>query len=143
MEQSNGGATAERSQRVAAQSGSNKARGTNDELQDLKKALQEQRRRATLLDAELHREKEARELFEGQFRQARAESEASRARRKEMARVIKNRDTQIQVLYEELAALERHVLHRSFKWRMKRLFGRLSRRARRSPDRTSASKAVS
>jgi hypothetical protein len=61
-----------------------------------------------------------------------AESSASRARRKEMARVISNRETKIAALteelqarYRELAMLEKRLLRRSPSWLMRMAFRRL------------------
>jgi len=66
------------------------------------------------------------ELFEAKERleEARAEVAATRARRKEMARVIERRNAQIQTLYQEIATLERHILRWSLSWQAKRLWRR-------------------
>lgn len=97
----------------------------------LKAMLQEQRRKTTLLNADLHKQIEARETLEAQLIEAQAELEASRARRKEMARVIANRDAKIDRLYGELGALQRHVLRSSPLWQVKAAFRRLGRSVRR------------
>lgn len=97
----------------------------------LKAMLQEQRRKTTLLNADLHKQIEARETLEAQLIEAQAELEASRARRKEMARVIANRDAKIDRLYGELGALQRHVLRASPLWQVKAAFRRLGRSVRR------------
>ena len=101
----------------------------------LKAMLQEQRRKTTLLNADLHKQIEARETLEAQLIEAQAELEASRARRKEMARVIANRDAKIDRLYGELGALQRHVLRSSPLWQVKAAFRRLGRSVRRQGPR--------
>jgi hypothetical protein len=90
------------------------------DLGEAKKMLQEQKRRNTLLDAELF---EAKERLE----EARAEIAATRARRKEMARVIERRNAQIHTLYQEMATLERHMMRWSLSWHAKRLWRRAAR----------------
>jgi predicted RNase H-like nuclease (RuvC/YqgF family) len=112
------------------------------DISTLKSMLQEQRRKATLLNADLHKQIEAREALETQLIEAQAELEASRERRKEMARVITNRDTKIQRLYEELAALQRHVVRSSPLGQAKMAFRRISRALRR-PNRQPVSEASS
>jgi hypothetical protein len=97
----------------------------------LKTMLQEQRRKTTLLSADLHKQIEARETLEAQLIEAQAELEASRARRKEMARVIANRDAKIDRLYGELGALQRHLVRSSPLWQVKAAFRRLGRSVRR------------
>lgn len=77
------------------------------EVERWKGLLQDQRRQATLTDAEIYQLKEEREALG-------AELDASRARRKEMARVIAARDAVIQSRYEELAILERQMLQADF-----------------------------
>jgi hypothetical protein len=105
----------------------------------LKVMLQDQRRKTTLLNAELEKQVEATELLESRLIEAQAEIEASRARRKEMARVIANREAKIARVYEELAAMERHVIQseplaqiKTAAKRMGRTVGRLARKA--APD---------
>lgn len=102
----------------------------------LKAMLQEQRRKATLLNAELEKQVEATEALEVQLIEAQAEIQASRARRKEMARVIANREAKIARVYEELAALQRHVVRsqpsaqiRAAAKRIRNVVGRASRKA--------------
>jgi chromosome segregation ATPase len=90
----------------------------------------------TLLNADLHAQYEARETLEAQLIEAQAELEASRARRKEMARVITNRDQKIQRLYEELAALQRHMVRSSPSGQMKTAFRRIGRALRRPARQT-------
>jgi uncharacterized coiled-coil DUF342 family protein len=108
---------------------------SEEEIQSLKRLLQEQRRRATVLNADIQREIEAREAVQGQLIEAHAEIAASRDRRKEMARVITNREGKIarlngelQARYEELAAMQRLVVQSSVKGRIKRLVGRIRRK---------------
>ena len=84
--------------------------GAEQQIADLTAALQEQRRRSTLMDAELFQLREAREDLEQRLAAARAEAETSQARRKEMARVIATRDARIQACYQEMATLERYIL---------------------------------
>ena len=98
---------------------------------DLKGMLQAQRRKTTLLNADLHKQIEARETVEAQLIEAQAELEASRARRKEMARVITNWHAKIERLYCELAALQRHMVRSSPVWQVKAAFRRLGRSIRR------------
>lgn len=98
------------------------------EIASLATSLQEQRRRATLMDAELFQLREAREDLEQRLAVARAEAEASQARRTEMVRVIEARDEKIQACYQEMATLERYILRLSAGGPMARLFGRLSGR---------------
>ena len=102
----------------------------------LKGMLQEQRRKATLLNADLHAQIEARETLEAQLIEAQAELEASRARRKEMARVITNRDAKIERLYQELAALQLHMVRSSPSGQMKAAFRRVGRALRRPARQT-------
>lgn len=97
----------------------------------LKAMLQDQRRKTTLLNADLHKQIEARETLEAQLIEAQAELEASRARRKEMARVIANRDAKIDRLYGELGALQRHLVRSSPLWQVKAAFRWLGRSVRR------------
>jgi len=110
---------------------------TAQEIGQLKSLLQEQRRRATLMDAELYQLKDAREALEfelaetrqsleRQLSEARAETAESRARRKEAARVIARRDAEIQARFQELAILERHILESSLSWRIRNAVQRLS-----------------
>jgi hypothetical protein len=94
----------------------------------LKQSLQEQRRRATLTDAELHQLNVARQDIEAQLYEARSQIAAHRARRKEAARVIADREAKIATLsrdiqtrFEELATLQRHALRFSAVWRLKQL----------------------
>ena len=105
-----------------------------DELQDLKRALQDQRRRATLLSADIQRQIEAREAVEVQLMEVQDELTASQNRRKEMARVITNREAkiaqlneQLQARYEELAALQRHMMRLNPLAAAKGLFRRLGK----------------
>jgi hypothetical protein len=92
------------------------------EVARLKGTVQDQGRRNTLMAAELHQLMEAREALE-------AELIASRARRKEAARLIARRDAEIQTRYEELAALQRRILRSSPSWRFKQLWRRAKRLA--------------
>lgn len=108
------------------------------EIAALKDALQQQRRQATLMDAELHQLRNARDDAENQLFDARAEIAASRSRRKEMARVIGNREEKVASLnrelearYKELAMLERHVLRFSPIWWIRVAIRRLGRVRRR------------
>jgi hypothetical protein len=55
-------------------------------------------------------------------------------RRKEAARVIARRDADLQARFEELAALQRYILHSSLSWRSKQLIGRAKRLLRRAID---------
>ena len=112
----------------------------DDEIQALKRALQDQRRRTTLLNAEMQREIEAREAIQAQLMEAHAELAASRDRRKEMARVITNREQkiatlneQLQVRYEELAAMQRHLIRSTLSGQIKRAWRGLRKIARRRP----------
>jgi hypothetical protein len=104
------------------------------EVNALKTMLQEQRRKTTLLEADIQSHIEARDAIEAQLHEAQAEIEAHRARRKEMARVITNREAKIARLneeiaarYEELAALQRHMMRSSPLWVAKIAIRRLAR----------------
>jgi len=94
----------------------------------LKTTLQEERRAATLMKAELHQLKESRQDLEAELREAKAESTASRSRRKEMARVIDNRNAELKARYEELASLQKRILWADPSWHVRRWFGRVKRR---------------
>lgn len=109
------------------------------EVLALKRSLQDQRRRLTLLNAEMQTQIEAREAVQAQLMEANIELAASRDRRKEMARVITDREAriaelnaQLQARYEELAAMQRHVMRWSVTWWLKTLFRRLRRALRKS-----------
>ena len=91
-------------------------------ISEVTRSLQEERRRKTLMDAELHQLQEARQALE-------AELAASQARRKEAARVIDRQKSDLAARYQELAALERQILRQSPSWwaaqsvkRVKRIF---------------------
>jgi hypothetical protein len=84
-------------------------------VSEAKTLLQDQRRRNTLLEAELQQAKEAREAIE-------AELQASRARRKEMARVIARRDAEIQTRYQELATLQREIVRSTLSWKLRQIW---------------------
>ena len=112
------------------------------EVLELKRSLQDQRRRLTLLNADMQTQIEAREAVQAQLMEAHAELAASRDRRKEMARVIANRDAKIAELnaqlharFQELAVMQRHVMWSSPTWWLRTLFRRL-RRALRGPARS-------
>jgi hypothetical protein len=101
---------------------------------DLQAQLQEARRNITLLTADVEREIEAREAVEFQMLEAQAEVASSRARRKEMARVISNREAKIDQLnqelearYQELAKLQRHLMRLNPIWLTKVAFRRVAR----------------
>lgn len=95
---------------------------SEEHVANLKQSLQDERRRNTLMAAELHQQTEGREALEVQLRDVQAELAASRARRKEMAQVISRRDGAIQARYQELAALELHILHSRWTWKAKVLW---------------------
>jgi chromosome segregation ATPase len=76
------------------------------EISVLRRALQEQRRATTLLYAEAEKERELREALEAQLIEANAEIVASWDRRKEMARVIAEQQTQLGQASAELAGLK-------------------------------------
>lgn len=116
------------------------AAGAAAQIGELKQALQQQRRRTTLLEAELQQAHEAVEAVRAELAEVRTESAASRSRRKEMARVIGDRNAKIAALneelrarYEELAVLERRILRTSPSWLIKTAY----RRAKRFPARLS------
>lgn len=105
----------------------------------LKESLQEERRRNTLLNAEIQQQIEGREVAEAQLLEAQAEITAHRDRRKEMARVIGNREMKIERLtndlndrYRELAALQRQLIRSNPVWLAKAGFRKMTRSARRS-----------
>ena len=102
------------------------------QVQQVKQALQQQRRETTLLRADLEQSQRTIDSLRSQLADVQAESSASRARRKEMARVISNRETKIAALteelqarYRELAMLEKRLLRRSPSWLMRMAFRRL------------------
>jgi len=110
--------------------------GSND-VESLKALLQEQRRNATLLNADLQQQIEAREALEAQLIEAQAEIAANRARRKEMARVINNREAKISRLneevtarYEDLAKLQRQMVRSNPLWMAKAAAKRINRAVR-------------
>jgi hypothetical protein len=96
----------------------------------LKVSLQEQRRTTTLLNAQVQDLKERCDDLQSELDDARAEVAATRARRKEMARVIANRDRQLSARYDELARLQQLALRFDPVWRIRRAFGWLKRRLR-------------
>lgn len=104
----------------------------------LKESLQEERRRNTLLNAEIQQQVEGREAAEAQLLEAQAEIAAHRDRRKEMARVIGNREMKIERLtkdlddrYQELATLQRHLIRSNPMWLAKAGFRKMARSTRR------------
>lgn len=106
-------------------------RATHDDQSNaLKAALQEQRRTTTLLNAQVQDFKERCDDLESELNEARAEVAATRARRKEMARVIANRDAQLNARYQELARLQKEIMRFAPVWQIKRSFGWLKRRFR-------------
>lgn len=93
---------------------------TEELIRGLKASLQQERREKTLMDAELHQLRQAKESLEVEFT-------ASRARRKEMARVIKSREAKAEALnaelqerYRELGILQRKILRWSPSWLARR-----------------------
>ena len=98
---------------------------TDDEIEALKRSLQDQRRRSILLNADLQRQIEAREAIQAQLMEAHSELTASRDRRKEMARVITRLNAQLDDRFEELAAMQRHLMRWSPAWWLRNLFRRL------------------
>jgi chromosome segregation ATPase len=128
---------------------SGRADSYKEEIEALKRSLQEQRRATTLLTAEVRIQTEAREALEAQLieanasiaaswerrkemtrviaardaklAEANAEIKANRERRKEISRVVANRDAKIAELYEELGRLQRHIAGRTLSGRAKRL----------------------
>lgn len=111
---------------------------SEEEIQSLTRLLQDQRRRTTMLNADIQRQIEAREAVQGQLIDAHAEIAASRDRRKEMARVITNRNAKIarlngelQARYEELAAMQRLVVQSTLSGRIKRAFRHVRRIVRK------------
>ena len=105
---------------------------TAKELAAAKAALQDQRRTTTLLNADVQNLGDRVGDLEAELREAREEVASTRARRKEMARVIANRDAQLKARYEELAQLQRQIVGSDPLLGMKRAFGRLKRRWRAS-----------
>lgn len=110
--------------------------GSND-VESLKELLQEQRRNATMLNADLQQQIEAREALEALLIEAQAEIAAHRARRKEMARVINDREAKISRLneevtarYEELARLQRQIVRSNPLWVAKAAAKRINRAVR-------------
>lgn len=126
------------SQRSRRAAGLNNLAAATDDLKALKASLQEERRRNTLLTAEIELQIESRETVESQLLEARAEIAANRERRKEMARVITNREAKIERLsqdlterYRELATLERQILRSNPVWLARAGFRKVARAARR------------
>jgi len=79
------------------------------EISRLKKALQEQRRQTTLLNGEVHQMRETLEILEPRLKRTASALEACRARRREMVRVIRNRDASIQALDGEARERQRQI----------------------------------
>ena len=75
-----------------------------EEIEALKRSLREQRRATTLLTAEARTQTEAREALEAQLIEANAEISATRERRKEMTRVIADREARLAEAHAELEA---------------------------------------
>lgn len=75
----------------------------------LRRALQEQRRAATLLHAETEKERQLREALEAQLIEANAEIVASWDRRKEMARVMGELQTRLAQVSAERKDLHQQV----------------------------------
>jgi hypothetical protein len=110
----------------------------SEELEAVKATLLEQRRNATLLHAEIEQQIEAREAVEAQLIEAQAEIATNRSRRKEMARVIGNREAKIARLneelaarYDELAKLQRLMVRSNPLWVAKAAVKRINRSVRR------------
>lgn len=119
---------AEAAQREEAERQLAAARAEADEnIGAVKKLLQEQRRRNTLMEAELH---QLRETLQDELAQTRSELAASQARRKEASRLIARRDAEIQARYDELAILERMIVESSLSGRLRSLVRRVKRLAR-------------
>ena len=132
-----------------ADQGSGRTDSYKEEIEALKRSLQEQRRATTLLTAELRIQTEAREALEAQLIEANAsiaaswerrkemtrviaardaklaevnaEIKAHRERRKEISRVVADRDQKIAELYQELAKLQRYIARRTLVGQAKRL----------------------
>ena len=100
------------------------AASAKQEIAFLKGSRQDERRQMTLLSAELQQVTDARDATEAQLQSVKAELAASQARRKEAARVIARRDGEIQKRFEELAALERHILSSSLSWKLRNMLQR-------------------
>jgi hypothetical protein len=115
---------------------------SEERVENLKHSLQDERRRNTLMAADLHQLAEGREALEVQLRDVQAELAASRSRRKEMAQVISRRDAALQARYQELAALELHVLHSSWLWKAKGLWRKFRHVVRRPLKRASLPEAA-
>jgi hypothetical protein len=106
------------------------AASAEQEIEFLKSSRQDERRQKTLLSAELQQVTDAREAIEARLHSVQAELAASQERRKEAARVIARRDGEIQKRFEELAALERHILSTSLSWKLRTMLRRaLGRKA--------------
>lgn len=114
------------------------AEPVDDEVQALRRALQDQRQRTNLLNADLQRQIEAREAMQAQLMEAHVELSASRDRRKEMARVITSREQkvtmlseQLQARYEELAAMQRYFVRTTLSGQIWRAWHGLRKMARK------------
>ena len=83
---------------------------------------------ATLLRAELHEAKETCEDLKAELQDARAQLAANRSQRKELARVVADRDNQLRARFQELAILQRQVIRSNYVWRLKGLIGKVKRR---------------
>ena len=111
---------------------------SDEEVLALKHSLQDLRRRMTLLNADMQTQIEAREAVQARLMEAHMELAASRDRRKEMARVIVNREDKIaqlkadlQARYEELATMQRYVARSGLLGRSKWLLLRLRKAAKK------------
>ena len=80
-----------------------RAEAHQEELKALRQSLQEQRRANTLLNAQVQMQTEAREAMEAQLIEANAEIADSWDHRKEMARVITDRDAKLTKANSEVA----------------------------------------
>jgi len=83
--------------------GSRRPDPNETELNAVRQSLQDQRRATTLLNAEVQKQTEAREAMEAQLIEANAEIAASWDRRKEMTRVIADRDSKLADAMAKLA----------------------------------------
>jgi chromosome segregation ATPase len=83
-----------------------------EEIELLKRSLQELRQAVTLLNAQVQVQTEAREAIEAQLLEANAEIAASWNRRKEMAAVIQDRDAKLSLAEQQAKQLALTLGHR-------------------------------
>jgi hypothetical protein len=126
-------ATAAEAERFAAELALLEAE-TQASVEQLKLEIQQQRRLCTFLRAEVQQAEERVEAAAAEVAESRSEAAASRSRRKEMARVIADREAKLQATkdelqtrYAELATLQRELVRSSPSWIVRSGFRKMRR----------------